>query len=336
MNKILPSGKQNILITGGAGFIGSHLADVLVKENHVIVIDNFVTGSEKNIDHLLQNPNFEFVKYDLTHPFDLIKFPELRKFKVELQGVQQIYHLACPTSPKEYNKYPIETLMTNSHATWNALEIAKQFKSKFLFLSSSAIYGDLETQNPIKEDEWGHVNPIGPRSCYNEGKRFAESLIMNYNKKFNVDTKIARVFNTYGPRMKVDDGRMIPDHIVAALNNKDLVIYGSQEDEGSYCYIQDLIEGITRLIESDIHTPVNLGSTEKYKLADVARFIARISGSQSEIKFETLPEYSGKHQLIPDISLAKQEIDWFPIVTLEKGLEKTIEDMKVKIGEYKT
>jgi len=335
MNKILPSGKPNILITGGAGFIGSHLADALVNQNHIIVVDNFITGSEKNIDLLLQNPNFEFIKHDLTKPFDLTKFPELKKFKVELQGVQEIYHLACPTSPKEYSKFPIETLMTNSYATWNALEIAKQFKSKFLFLSSSSIYGDLDANQAIKEDNWGHVNPIGPRSCYNEGKRFAESLIMNYHEKFNIDTKIARVFNTYGPRMKTDDGRMIPDQIVAALANKDLVIYGTENDEGSYCYIQDLIEALTRLIKSDLNKPVNLGSTEKHKLKDVAGFIANLTSSKSEIKFEKIPEYSAKQQLIPDISLAKQEIDWFPIVTLEEGLQKTIEDMKVKVREYR-
>ncbi len=335
MNKILPSGKPNILITGGAGFIGSHLADALVKENHIIVVDNFITGSEQNINHLLQNPNFEFIKHDLTKPFDLLKFPELKKFKVELQGVQEIYHLACPTSPKEYNKYPIETLMTNSYGTWNALEIAKQFQSKFLFLSSSSIYGDLESDQLIKEDNWGHTNPIGPRSCYNEGKRFAESLITNYNKKFSVNTKIARIFNTFGPRMKINDARMIPDFILSALNNKDIIIFGKETDTGSYCFIEDLIEALIRLIKSETNVPVNLGSADKIKLVDVAKLIIQLTNSKSEIKFEDYQEYSAKQQLIPDISLAKQEIDWFPIVSLEDGLKKTINDMKVKIREYK-
>lgn len=332
-DKILPSGKPNILITGGAGFIGSHLADALVKDNHVIVVDNFSTGSEKNIDHLLQNSNFEFVKHDLTQPFDFKNYPELKKFKVEVQGIQEIYHLACPTSPKEYNKFPIETLTANSHATLNALEIAKKYKSKFLFLSSSAIYGDAEVEDYIKEDNPGVVNPIGPRSCYNEGKRFAESLVTNYHLMHKIDAKIARVFNTFGPRMKFDDGRMIPDFIVSALNNKDIKVFGTEESAGSYCYIDDMIEAILRLMQSEVNTPVNLGSMHKLRLVEVAKLIIQMTNSNSQVSFTPPLPYSTK-QLIPDISLAKEKIDWFPIVSIEDGIAKTIEDMKVHISEY--
>jgi len=327
--------KRTVLITGGAGFIGSHLADAMVKDNHIIVIDNFSTGSEKNIDHLLQNPDFEFIKHDLVKPLDFSKFPEIKKFKVELQGLQEIYHLACPTSPKEYNKFPIETLLANSHATLNALEIAKQFKSRFLFLSSSAIYGELGVNHPIKEDNHGQVDSIGPRSCYNEGKRFAESLVSNYHQKFKVDTKIARVFNTYGPRMKIDDGRMIPDFIISALNNQTLKIYGSQQDTGTYCYISDMVEALIRLTRSDINVPVNLGSTQEIMLEEIAKLIILLTNSKSDITFEPPLPYTAK-QLIPDISLAKENIDWFPIVSLEQGLKQTIDDIKVHAREYTT
>lgn len=328
-----PSGKPNVLVTGAAGFIGSHLAEELLKNNHVIAVDNFITGSIKNIDPLLQNQNFEFIKHDLTEPLDFSKFPELKKFKAELQGVQEIYHLACPTSPKEYNKFPIETLKANSHGTLNALELARQFKAKFLFLSSSSIYGEISASEPIKEDNRGNVNPIGPRSCYNEGKRFAESLVINYHLKYDLDTKIARIFNTYGPRMRIDDGRMLPDFIVSALRNKPLNIYGTEQDAGSYCYIDDIIEALVRLIKSDINTPVNIGSMHAIRFIEVAKLIIELTNSSSKIKLAAPLPYTSL-QLIPDITLAKESLDWFPIVSFEDGLERTIEDMKVHLSEY--
>ncbi|HPL95332.1 MAG TPA: GDP-mannose 4,6-dehydratase [bacterium] len=328
-----PSGKPNVLITGAAGFIGSHLAEELLKNNHVIAVDNFITGSVKNIDPLLQNQDFEFIKHDLTEPLDFTKFPELKKFKAELQGVQEIYHLACPTSPKEYNKFPLETLKANSHGTLNALELAKQYKAKFLFLSSSAIYGENSTSEPIKEDNRGNVNPIGPRSCYNEGKRFGESLVMNYHLKYGLDTKIARVFNTYGPRMKIDDGRMLPDFIISALKNNPLTIYGTEQDAGSYCYIDDIIEALIRLIKSEINTPVNIGSMHAMRFVEVAKLIIELTNSSSKIKLTAPLPYTAS-QLIPDITLAKESLDWFPIVSFEDGLKRTIEDMRVHLREY--
>jgi len=329
-----PSGKKNILVTGGAGFIGSHLCDALAQDNHVICFDNFITGSEKNIDHLLKNPNFEFIKHDITLPFKLEDFPELKKFKAGLQAVQEIYHLACPTSPKEYNRFPIETLMANSHGTFNVLELAKRINASFLFMSTAAIYGELEDANGVKEDNCGNVDPIGPRSCYNEGKRFAESLTNNFHTKEGVNTKIARIFNTFGPRMKLDDGRMIPDFIVNALMQKIVYVYGVETERGSYCYISDMVDGLIKLMATDISAPVNLGSDHSLLLSEVAKKVIKIIGSSSQVEFKEHLPYTAK-QIMPDISLAKETIGWFPMVSLEDGLQKTIEYMKVNMGEYK-
>lgn len=329
-----PSGKKNVLVTGGAGFIGSHLCDELVKTNHVICVDNFITGSEKNIDHLFQNPDFKFIRHDINEPLRLESFPELKEFKAELQGVQEIYNLACPTSPKQYNDLPIETLLTNSVGAYNMLVLAKKYKARFLHLSTSAIYGDIKDANLVREDNPGVVNPIGPRSCYNEGKRFAESLVSNFHTKEGLDTKIARVFNTFGPRMKLDDGRMIPDFAVNALLNKPITVYGTEDEVGSYCYIEDMVEGIVRLMASEINTPVNLGSDRPVHLVELARKIVELTNSNSQIEFKDHLPYTAK-QILPDISLAKESLGWFPMVSLIDGLAKTIENMKVHMKEYK-
>ena len=330
-----PSGKKNILVTGGAGFIGSHLCDELVKKNHVICVDNFITGSEKNIDQLFSDPAFKFIKHDISVPLKLEDCSELKEFKVELQGIQEIYNLACPTSPQKYNNLPIETLMTNSYGTNNVLLLAKKHKAKILHLSTSAIYGDLDDMNLVREDNWGKVNPIGPRACYNEGKRFAESLVMSYHSKEAINVKIARVFNTYGPRMKLDDGRMIPDFAVNALLNKTVTVYGLEDEMGSYCYIDDMIEGLIRLMNSDINMPINLGSEDTIRIADLAKKIIDLCNSSSKLEFKEHLPYTSK-QLVPDIGLAKEGLDWFPMVSLEDGLTKTVEDMKVHLKEYRS
>jgi len=319
--------RKNVLITGGAGFIGSHLCDRLIKDHKVICVDNFISGSEENINHLLRDPNFEFIRHDMVEPLELEKMPELKPFKVEFQGIQEVYNLACPTSPKEYNKYPIETLLTNAHGTKNALDIARKFDAKLLHLSSSAIYGEPREDTPFPENYWGYVNPIGPRSCYNEGKRYAESLVLNYRNKYKIDAKIVRTFNVYGPRMKLTDGRMIPDFINQALNNQPITIYGLKEDKSTLCYITDFIEALIRMMKSKESGPINLGQTKSYTYFEIAQKIISLTNSQSKIKFEAPLPYTAK-QGIPNIQLAKEKLGWFPIIDLDEGLKRTIDFMK--------
>ncbi len=322
------SGKKNILVTGGAGFIGSHLCDELIKRSHVICLDNFITGQEENIDHLNQNPDFEFIKYDITSPILLEEFKELRKFQVEFQGIQEIYHLACPTSPKKYNAYPIETLLANSFGVKTALDLAVKYKAKFLFASTDAVYGEPQpNQGPFKEDYWGYVDHLGARGCYDEGKRFGETLVVNYRKKYKIDTKIARIANTFGPRMRFDDGRVIPDYINSAVNNKSLIIYGDQNATTSFLYVSDLIEALKKIMSSSEPGPINIGSQDVYRLEDIAKRIIELSGSDSKIVFEAPLPYTTV-QNIPDLTLAKEKLGWFPMVNLEDGLKKTIEVMQ--------
>ena len=320
--------KKNVLVAGGAGFIGSHVCDRLIKDHKVICVDNFISGQETNIDHLLANPNFIFIRHDLIQPIDLDKFPELKKFKVDAQGIQEIYNLACPSSTKHYEKFLIETILANSHVTRNLLEIAVKYKSKFLQASTSAVYGSpLEGQRTFEESYWGFIDPIGPRSSYNEGKRFAESLVANYRAKYNSEFKIARIFNTYGPRMKLDSGRMIPDFVNAALNNLDLEVYGQGEDISSYCYISDLIDGLTKFMDSAELGPMNLGNPDIYTIKEIVTRIIELTNSNSKINYlEKIPFLL--KQSTPDIGLAKEKIGWFPVTRLEDGLKKTIEDMQ--------
>ena len=328
MNEKNVSGKKNVLVTGGAGFVGSHLCDELVKRDHVICLDNFSTGQESNIDHLIQSPDFEFIKHDITSPIELEKLREAQKFKVEFQGIQEIYHLACPTSPKEYNKYPIETLLANSYGVKNALDLVVKYKAKFLFSSTDAVYGEPQrNQNSIKEDYFGYVDFLGPRGCYDEGKRFAETMISNYRKKYNLDTKIARIANVFGPRMKLDDGRVIPDMVKNALDNKDLSIQGDQDSTTTYLYVKDLVDVLLKFMSSTEPGPINIGSVDMYRLEDIAKKIIEIVGSESKTVFE--PPLAYTHvQGVPDIGLAKEKLAWFPMVKLEDGLAETVEAMK--------
>lgn len=319
--------KKNVLVAGGAGFIGSHLCDELVKSAKVVCVDNFLTGSEENINHLLQNPDFKFLRHDITEPIDLEAFPELKLFRIPFQGIQEVYNLACPTSPKDYHHYRVETLLANALGTKNTLDIAEKYKAKYLHLSSSAIYGEPLEEGPFPESYWGFVDPIGPRSSYIEGKRFAESLVVNVGERAKIDTKILRVFNTYGPRMKLTDGRMIPDFVRDAINGKDLVIYGDASAVSTFNYVSDLIEATLKMMAGPERGPINIGHPEIHKIEDVAKLVVRLVGSSSGVTYEAPLAYSAK-QGIADISLAKEKLGWFPLVSLEEGLKQTVEYMK--------
>ena len=324
--------KKNILVIGGAGFIGSHLCDELIKTSKVICIDNFLTGNEKNIDHLLSEPNFEFIRHDITEPIDLATLPELQKFKIEFQGIQEIYNLACPMSPKNFNKNKIAILSVNSYGVKNALDLAVKHKAKFLHFSSSVVYGLKDEYNKkIKEDNIGFIDNLSERSCYDEGKRFAESMIINYKEKYQIDTKIIRLFRVYGPRMKLNDGQMIPDFVYNAIDNKDLIIFGDENFSSSFCYISDCIDAVLKMMLSDLSGPINIGSDIKVNLTDLAKDIILNIKSKSGIKYEKEMLFM-KPLHIPDITKARNELGWMPVVALKKGIENTIYELRVSKG----
>jgi UDP-glucuronate decarboxylase len=321
--------KKNVLVAGGAGFIGSHLCDELVKTNKVICIYNFISGSEHNIDHLLANPDFVFINHDLSRPLDLEASPELKKFKVEFQGLQEIYNLACPMSPRYFLENRIATLLANSYVVKNLLDLAVKYNAKLLQFSSSVVYGQRKSDQPdlmIKENEWGLVDQLSERSSYDEGKRFAETMVSNYRAMYNIDARIIRLFRTYGPRMQAEDGQMIPDFITNALENKDIVINGDEKFCSSFCYINDVIDVIGKFMASELPGPINVGSDVDVNLTDLVKIIIKETNSQSKIT------YTDRHLFItelalPDIRLAKNELGWMPVVTLENGLKKTIFDI---------
>ncbi len=322
--------KKNILVAGGAGFIGSHLCDELVKDNKVICIDNFSTGSERNIDHLLANPNFVFINHDLSEPLDLEILPDLKKFKVEFQGLQEIYNLACPMSPKRFMDNRLNTLMANSYAIKNLLDLAVKYSAKFLHFSSSVVYGGRLASDPhvkIKEDFIGSVDPLSARSSYDEGKRFSESMAINYRSMYNVDVKIMRLFRVYGPRMESDDHQMIPDFIINALDGSDITIHGGPEFSSSFCYVTDVIDAVEKFMKSDLSGPINVGSDVDIKLTDLVDFIIKETNSQSKI-IHGERELFVSELVLPDIHYVKNELGWMPVVTLENGLKKTIFDLK--------
>jgi UDP-glucuronate decarboxylase len=307
---------KKILITGGAGFIGSHLCERLLNEgNEIICLDNYFTGSKNNIVHLLDNPYFELIRHDVTTPYFI--------------EVDEIYNLACPASPVHYQYNPIKTIKTSVMGSVNMLGLAKRIKAKVLQASTSEVYGDPEI-HPQTESYWGNVNPIGVRSCYDEGKRCAESLFMNYHKQNNVRIKIVRIFNTYGTRMFPDDGRVVSNFIVQALRNKDITIYGDGKQTRSFQYIDDLIEGLIRMMATgdDFIGPVNIGNPGEFNMIELADKIIELTGSKSEISFLPLPA-DDPAQRQPDISLARKMLNgWEPKVTLDEGLKKTIEYFK--------
>ncbi len=303
--------KKRILITGGAGFIGSHLCERLLnEENEIICVDNFFTGSKQNIIHLLDSPYFEVLRHDITFPLYI--------------EVDEIYNLACPASPIHYNFDPIQTTKTSVMGAINMLGLAKRLKIKVLQASTSEVYGDPKV-HPQPESYRGNVNPIGPRACYDEGKRCAETLFFDYYRQLKIKIKVIRIFNTYGPKMQPDDGRVISNFIVQALKNKDITIYGDGSQTRSFCYIDDLIEGIINMMNSreDFVGPVNLGNPKEFTILDLAKKIIKLTDSKSKIIHKLLPEDDPKRRK-PNIKLAKKELKWEPKIQLEKGLEKTI------------
>jgi len=310
---------KKILITGGAGFIGSHLCERLLNEgNEVVCLDNFFTGSKKNIIHLLKNPYFEFIRHDVTIPFFI--------------EVDEIYNMACPASPIHYQYNPIKTIKTSVMGAINMLGLAKRIKAKILQASTSEVYGD-PTVHPQVEGYWGNVNPIGSRSCYDEGKRCAESLFVNYHQQNKVKIKIARIFNTYGPNMSPNDGRVVSNFIVQALKGEDITIYGDGTQTRSFQYIDDLVEGLIRLMNTgdNFTGPVNIGNPDEFTMLELANEVIRLTGSKSEITFLPLPA-DDPTQRQPDITLAKKELNnWQPNIKLSEGLIKTIEYFKTVI-----
>ncbi len=302
---------KRILVTGGAGFVGSHLCERLLSEgNEVICLDNYFTGSKKNIEHLMDNHYFELIRHDVTMPFFI--------------EVDEIYNLACPASPINYQLNPIKTVKTSVMGAVNMLGLAKRINAKILQASTSEVYGDPKI-HPQTEDYWGHVNPIGTRSCYDEGKRVAETLFVNYHKQNNVKIKIIRIFNTYGPRMDKNDGRVVSNFIVQALRGEDITVYGKGDQTRSFQYVEDLINGMTKVMATgdDFTGPVNIGNPGEFTILELAQKVIDIIGSKSKIIYEDLPS-DDPMQRQPDITLAKSKLNWEPKIKLEEGLERTI------------
>ena len=308
---------MRILVTGGAGFIGSHLCERLISEgNEVLCLDNFFTGRRENIFHLLDNPRFELLRHDVTEPI--------------LLEVDQIYNLACPASPVHYQYNPVKTVKTNVMGTINMLGLAKRVRARILQASTSEVYGDPE-KHPQTEDYWGNVNPIGIRSCYDEGKRLAETLMTDYHRQNNVDIRIARIFNTYGPRMLEDDGRVVSNFIVQALRGEPLTLYGEGQQTRSFCYVDDLIEGLIRLMNVDgLHEPVNLGNPGEFTIKQLAEEVIKTCGSQSGFTYMPLPA-DDPRQRKPDITRAQTLLGWNPTIPLREGLKRTVEDFRSRV-----
>ena len=311
---------KQVLVTGGAGFLGSHLCEVLVEEGEdVLCLDNFYTGSRANIQHLLGKPNFELLRHDVTFPLYI--------------EVDEVYNLACPASPIHYQHDPVQTTKTSVHGAINMLGLAKRTGAKILQASTSEVYGDPE-EHPQSEHYWGHVNPIGPRSCYDEGKRCAETLFFDYRRQHNLPIKVARIFNTYGPRMHPDDGRVVSNFIVQALKGESLTIYGDGSQTRSFCYVDDLVTGLIRLMrtEDDCTGPVNLGNPDEFQIKQLAERILALVGSRSNIIYKELPQ-DDPQQRRPDITLAKARLNWQPSIALDDGLFRTVEYFRALLAQ---
>jgi UDP-glucuronate decarboxylase len=310
--------KKKILVSGGAGFLGSHLCDRLLEQGHdVLCVDNFFTGSKQNVNHLLANPNFELMRHDVTFPLYV--------------EVDQIYNLACPASPVHYQFDPVQTTKTSVHGAINMLGLAKRVKARILQASTSEVYGDPEI-HPQPESYFGKVNPIGIRSCYDEGKRCAETLFFDYHRQHQLDIKVIRIFNTYGPRMHPNDGRVVSNFIVQALQGKDITIYGDGQQTRSFCYVDDLIRGMISMMETEdgFTGPINIGNPGEFTMLELAELVIKLTGSKSKLVFLPKPEDDPK-QRRPDIGLAKDVLKWLPNVQLEEGLKKTIDYFRATI-----
>ncbi len=313
---------MRVLVTGGAGFIGSHLCDALLAEGHsVVAVDNFLTGSAKNLAHLAREPRFEFRQADICEAFDC-------------GPVEYVFHFASPASPVDYMEHGIETLQVGSAGTFNALAYAQRYGAKFLIASTSECYGD-PLQHPQKETYWGNVNPIGPRSVYDEAKRFSEAVTMAYHRYHQVDTHIVRIFNTYGPRMQLNDGRVIPNFMKQALRGEDLTVYGDGHQTRSFCYVSDEVDGILRLARSNEHLPVNIGNPDEFTIVECAQRVLAVTGSKSRIKHEPLPEDDPK-QRRPDITKARTLLGWDPKIDLQTGLKMSLDYFRSAVEELST
>jgi UDP-glucuronate decarboxylase len=306
---------QRVLVTGGAGFLGSHLCDRLIAQGEdVLCVDNYFTGSKRNIAHLLENPHFELMRHDVTFPLYV--------------EVDRIFNLACPASPVHYQYDPVQTTKTSVHGAINMLGLAKRVRARILQASTSEVYGDPEV-HPQPEEYWGKVNPIGIRSCYDEGKRCAETLFFDYNRQHHLEIKVVRIFNTYGPRMHPNDGRVVSNFIVQALKGEDITIFGSGMQTRSFCYVDDLIEAMLRMMDqpASITGPINIGNPGEFTMLELAELILRLTGSTSKLIFKPLPQ-DDPHQRKPDISKAQEKLGWSPKVSLEDGLKETISYFK--------
>jgi UDP-glucuronate decarboxylase len=310
--------RMRILVTGGAGFLGSHLCERLLSQKHeVVCLDNFFTGRRRNLHPYLENPDFELVRHDVVEPIML--------------EVDRIYHLACPASPVHYQYNPVKTIKTNVLGTHNMLGLAKRTRARFLLASTSEVYGDPRV-HPQTEDYWGNVNPIGIRSCYDEGKRVAETFTMDYHRQSRVDVRIVRIFNTYGPRMLADDGRVVSNFIVQALKGDDITMYGDGSQTRSFCYVEDLVDGLVRMMEVEgFNGPVNLGNPREFTILDLAKKIIAMTGSRSKIVQKPLPS-DDPTQRQPDITLARQKLGWLPKVDVDEGFKVTIDYFRKELA----
>ena len=311
--------KKRAIVTGGAGFLGSHLCDALLAEGwSVVVVDNLLTGRRSNLDHLRNEPAFEFIEKDICEPFDV-------------GPVAYVFHFASPASPVDYFNHGIETLKVGSLGTFHALDVAHKYGAKFFVSSTSECYGD-PLEHPQRETYWGHVNPIGPRSVYDEAKRFTEAVTMAYRRYHKVDTRIVRIFNTYGPRMQLNDGRVVPNFMKQALRGEDLTVYGNGSQTRSFCYVSDEIDGFLRLARSDEHLPVNIGNPNEFTILECAQMVLKVTESKSKIRYEDLPQDDPK-QRRPDITKARQLLGWDPKIDLKTGLRLSLDYFRKAVAE---